>query len=383
MKRTTQAVLVALMAAAASGHTDAQQAAEVRATIVSPKAGEIVVGPVQLIADVNPVDAVASATFFVGGSEVCVIPKAPFSCNWDAGRDPKERQIRLVVTLNDGRPRVVTTVRTTGIEYFQAAQVDAVQVTVTISHEGKFVQGLPQKAFRVWEDGKAQALNSFVAEDVPLELVVAVDISGSMADAMPQLKRAVKDFLAAVPSGNQVTLLGFNDSIITVTRRSTDPAERIRAVDRLAPWGATALYDVIARGVDLLDQQTGRKALVVFTDGEDRGSQISLAAAEQRLQSSDVTLYMIGQGRGVSTAPLRQIMQRLADPTGGRALSTDSIDKLHEAFEELLDELSHQYLLGYQSTNGARDGTWRELKVEVDGPGRVRARTGYRASQEK
>ena len=167
--------------------------------------------------------------------------------------------------------------------------------------------------------------------------------------------------------------------MIAVTRKTTDPAERLRAVDRLAPWGATALYDVIAQGLDLLGQQPGRKALVVFSDGEDQGSRLTIDDVEERLQASDATLYMIGQGRGVSAAPLRKIMDRLATPTGGRAFATDSIEKLHEAFADLLQELSHQYLLGYQSTNPRRDGSWRELRVEVDGQPRIRARKGYRA----
>ena len=177
---------------------------------------------------------------------------------------------------------------------------------------------------------------------------------------MPKLKKAVKEFLGAVPPQDQVTLLGFNDSIFALTRKATDPAERVKAVDRLAPWGSTALYDVILRGVDMLGRQTGRKALVVFTDGEDQGSHATIDDVERRLQASDVTLYMIGQGRGVTMEPLKRIMERLSVPTGGRALFTDSIDELHDAFADLLDELSNQYLLGYQSTNSRRDDAWRQ-----------------------
>src|SRR4029077_10327046 len=113
---------------------------------------------------------------------------------------------------------------------------------------------------------KPQTITYFSSEDVPLELIVAVDISGSMTTAMPKLKKAGKDFLPAVPERDQVTLLGFNDTVFPLARKATDPNERTRAVDRLAPWGATALYDVILRGVDMLGRQTGRKALVVFTD---------------------------------------------------------------------------------------------------------------------
>ena len=133
----------------------------------------------------------------------------------------------------------------------------------------------------------------------------------------------------------------------------------------------------------MLGRQVGRKALVVFTDGEDQGSHATMADVEQRLQASDVTLYMIGQGRGVTLEPLKKIMERLSTPTGGRALFTDSIDELRGAFTDLLDELSNQYLLGYAPTNTARDDTWRRISVDVDGHHDIRARQGYRLAQSK
>jgi len=87
---------------------------------------------------------------------------------------------------------------------------------------------------------------------------------------------------------------------------------------------------------------------------------------------------MIAQGRGVTLESLRHVMERLVQPTGGRALFTDSIDELHSAFTELLDELSNQYLLGYSSSNNKRDESWRKIRVDVDGHHEVRARQGYR-----
>src|SRR4030095_7276978 len=109
------------------------------------------------------------------------------------------------------------------------------------------------------EDGRPQAISHFASEDAPLELVVAIDVSGSMGPTMPKLKTAVKEFLGTVPSQHRVTLLGFNDTVFTLTRKSTDPADRIKAVDRLAPWGSTALYDVILRGMDMLGGEAGRQ----------------------------------------------------------------------------------------------------------------------------
>jgi Ca-activated chloride channel homolog len=370
------AVVAALGAAAFVSAQAPSPASEVH--IVSPAEGSYISGPTLLRAHIDPAGAASAVTFFVDGRQVCALTHEPFECEWDVGPIVSEHQVRAVAALSVGG-RVVQTLRTKGLGYTERVDVDVVQVTVTVSDgRGRFVAGLQQSAFHLSEDGKPQAISHFASEDIPLELLVAIDISGSMTAAMPKLKKAVKEFLTEVPVQDQVTLLGFNDNIFTLTRKTTDAAERAKAVDRLAPWGSTALYDVILRGVEMLGRQTGRKALVVFTDGEDQGSHATISDVERRLQANDVTLYMIGQGRGVTLVTLKKIMERLAAPTGGRALFTDSVDELHGAFADLLDELSNQYLLGYASTNPKRDDTWRRIKVDVDGHHEVRARQGYR-----
>ena len=352
--------------------------------ILSPGDDAYVSGPTLLRVRVEPPNLASSVVFYVDGVQVCVLTKLPYECDWDAGTSVQEHQVRVAVNPIRGGERIVRTGRTKGVGFTERVDVDVVQVTVTVTDgHGHFVRGLPKSVFHVAEDGHAQAISYFASEDVPLELIVAVDMSGSMTPAMPKLRKAVKEFLGAVPGQDPVTLLGFNDTLFTLARRSTDQAERVKAVERLAPWGSTALYDAVLRGVDMLGRQAGRKALVVFTDGEDQGSHASINDVERRLQSSDVTLYMVGQGRGVSTDAFKKIMLRLVAPTGGRALFTDSIDELHDAFNELLDELSNQYLVGYPPSNSRRDDTWRRIKVDVDGYHQVRARQGYLASSSK
>ncbi len=333
-----------------------------------------------LRASVEPQSSAASVVFYVDGQQVCATTRPPFECEWDAGPAVSARQVRLVVNLVSGG-RIVQTTRTNGVAFAETVDVEVVQVTATVMDDrGKYVRGLPRLGFHIAEDGRRQTISHFYSENVPLDLVVAVDISSSMRLALPKMKRAVADFLAAVPPQHSVTLLGFNEDVFTISQKSADAADRLKAIETLTAWGSTVLYDAIARGVDILGLRPGRKALVVFTDGEDQGSRLTIDEVERTLQGSDLTLYMIGQGMGITSLPLKKVMQRLSDPTGGRALSTGSIDELHESFDELLEELSNQYVLGYQSTNSARDGTWRAITVDVDGHQRVRARLGYRAA---
>jgi Ca-activated chloride channel family protein len=153
----------------------------------------------------------------------------------------------------------------------------------------------------------------------------------------------------------------------------------LKAVDKLAPWGGTALYDVLIRGLQQLTRQPGRRVLVVFSDGDDRTSHATLGSVEQAVRASDATLFMVALGRAVRSEALKTGIDRLVDLSGGRALFVDRADRLDEPFAEIIEELANQYLLGYESTNAKSDGAWREIKVELPNHRHsVRARQGYR-----
>ena len=217
------------------------------------------------------------------------------------------------------------------------------------------------------------------AENIPLELVAALDVSSSMTDALPRLKEAAKTFLDGLRSDDQVTLLAFNENIFMPARRSTDKVVRARAIDRMEPWGGTALYDVIIKAVELLGRQSGRRSIVLFSDGDDQSSHSPLEAAIARTEGSDATIYVIGRGRAVKAAELQALMNRLASVSGGRAFFTDDIGRLDGIFAEILEDLRNQYFLSYPTPSSQRDGAWHKIRVEVSG-GRhnVRARQGYR-----
>jgi Ca-activated chloride channel homolog len=363
---------------------DASPADGAGLSITSPAENAYITGSVVLQARTGPTTAVRQMTFFADGRSVCVVVQPPFECAWDAGGGLREHVVRVVATLADGR-RLVATRRTRDAGYTETVDVEVVQVTATVTDaSGRFVPGLARDKFRVKEDGAAQRLSAFAGEDAPLEVVVAVDVSASMADAMNTLKTAVRAFLAALRPADQVTLIAFNDNIFTLARRSTDPAARLKAVDRLAPWGGTALYDAILTALSTVGKQPGRRALVVFTDGEDQNSVATMKRVESRLETSDATIYTIGLGRSVRNKNLAGVLEHMSDVSGGRAFLVDQATALQQVFGEIIDELSHQYLLSYASSNDKRDGSWRTIQVELtDRQYKVRHRQGYRAPATK
>jgi Ca-activated chloride channel family protein len=377
--------LAILAFAAAVVMRAAGQAPAGTARITSPENGSYVMGAVRLMIAFEPlsiVSQVRQVRWFANGRQICTADIPPFSCEWDAGGMVSEHVIRAVAVLKEGR-QLVANSRTKAVEFAEAVDVDVIQITAVVTDgDGRFVSGLSGSNFKVYEDDKLQKLSDFAAENIPLELVTAIDVSSSMTNVLPDVRRHATTFLAQLRPDDQVTLLGFNENIITLARRSTDQAARARAIDRLRPWGGTALYDVIIHALGVLGRQSGRRSLVVFSDGEDQSSRANATSVIQRAEASDATIYMIGQGRSLKAASLQQLMRRLATGSGGRAFFTDQQTKLESIFQEIIEDLRHQYLLSYPAPDNARDGKLHRIRVEVPGHGyTVRAREGYRLTR--
>jgi Ca-activated chloride channel homolog len=374
---------VLLVLSAALVAQEPQPPAELAIRMVLPEQDSYVSGLTKLKAEILPpmlASRVAQILFFADGKQVCnVLDPVAAECEWDAGAEVRPHVFRVVANLIGGG-RIVASSRAKGLDQVQKVSVDVVQITAVVTDRNRFVSGLQQSSFKLTEDGVPQTIGHFSAEGSPLEIVVAVDVSESMTLAMPQLKNSVKKFLAALGPKDQVTVAAFNDNMFTITKRETSVAQRSRAVDRLSAWGGTALYDVIIRGVQQLSKQPGRRVLVVFSDGDDRTSHSTIHAVEQAVRANDATLFMVALGRGVKEAQLKSGIERLVELSGGRALFVERSDQLDQPFAEILQELSNQYILGYESSNTSRNGAWREVKVEIPGGDfQVRARQGYRA----
>ncbi len=377
---TTRGLLTLAFGCAAVAFTAAQQPLQLE--IVFPPEGAYVSDRLTLEARVLPAERrgeINEVTFFADGQLICRSTNAERpQCAWDAGSIVKPHLIRVVASTAAGA-RIVATRRTPAIDVSEGVRVQIVQINALVSdRSGKFITGLTPAQFRILEDGAPQRILHFATEEAPLEIIVAMDISGSMAAALDELKAAVRQFLSRLKPADLVTLVAFNQEMFTLTQRESDPDKLSAAIDRLTAFGGTTLYDVIIRSLELLSRQPGRRSLVVFSDGDDQSSQASFAAVDRSLRGSDAALFMVALGRGREQADLRETVAALAEPTGGRALYADDPSELGDTFRELLNELEHQYLIGFESTNPSKDGGWRKLEVDLPGtPYRVRARQGY------
>lgn len=360
----------------------AQQPPVATVRITSPVDDGYISGPLRLVAVVEPaaiVRQVKDVVFFADGRKVCSVARPPFQCDWDAGDRVVEHTIRVTVELAQGG-RAAATVHTRGVKFAEAVDVDVVQLTAVVTDgSGRFVSGLTADDFRVFDNDRPQKITSFQSENIGLEMVAALDVSSSMRDALPRVKESAKRFLGGMRSGDHVTLLAFNDIVYTLTQRTRDQNTRAQAIDRMRAWGGTALYDVIVDSLRRLERQTGRRSLLVFSDGDDQSSHATLEAAIAHAEGSDATIYAIGQGRAVRTRDLQSVLTRFATISGGRSFFTEDVSRLDRFFEEILEDLSNQYLVSYSYPDADRDGQWHRVRVEAkNGDYHVRVRPGYR-----
>jgi Ca-activated chloride channel homolog len=353
--------------------------------ITSPVDNEFLSGLVRMVAVIEPAPVnkqIKEVVFFADGRKICTLTHFPFECDWDAGERVVEHTVRVTAEHLQGG-RIATSVHTKGVKFSEAVDVDVVQFTAVVTDsDGRFVKGLKPDDFKIYDNNRPQKITSFESENISLEMVVALDVSSSMRAALPSVKESAKRFLGDLRSGDQVTLLGFNDNVFTLAQRSRDQAARAKAIDLMRAWGGTALYDVVLNGLNLLSRHPGRRSMLLFSDGDDQSSHATFEAAVGRAESSDATIYVIGQGRAIRAFELQSVLKKFATTSGGRAFFTEDVSRLDRFFQEILEDLSNQYLISFSFPDTERDGQWHAIRAEVgEGKYHVRAREGYRLSK--
>ena len=262
-----------------------------------------------------------------------------------------------------------------------ASGVSLVEVYASVTDRtGEPIQGLPRDAFEVLEDGVAQRIEAFAAGDFPLSVALALDHSASMTgEPLAMAKAAGRAFLAALRPEDQVMVLGVSSEIEVLAPLSTNRAAARDAIESLKPWSTTPLHDAVLTAIDRVQEGTGRRALVLVSDGEDRYSQATESEVLDRARRSDVMVFPVAVGRGRVTP----LFAQLATLTGGRSIQLNDARQLTPALESIARELRLQYLLGYAPARLREAGAtvqpeWHGIEVRVNRTGlRVRARDGY------
>ena len=257
------------------------------------------------------------------------------------------------------------------------SSVNQVEIYASVTDSaGKPVHGLSAADFDVREDDALQQVTVFAEADFPLAAAVAVDASFSMAgERLAVAKSAARIFLGALRPGDQAMLMSIGGRADVIAPLSTNRDAQFRALNALSSWGTTSLHDAVIDAIDKLQPATGRRALVLLSDGDDRYSVAAIDQVVDRARQSDVMIYPVALGR---TMP--PLFTRLADITGGRAYHQRNTRQLPETLRAIADELRSQYLIGYTPSRplGGEGRAWRDIDVRVNRPGvTVRSRDGY------
>lgn len=269
----------------------------------------------------------------------------------------------------------------------------ALQVAVTDA-QVRFVPGLNTDDFGVFEEGVRQTVTLFATASTPLDVMLLLDSSSSMSLRMEVAQAAAINFVRALRPGDRAAVVPFSQRA-RISQTLTEDLERVEAAIRDAsPSGGTALHEAVyvalreLERVRRADGQLRRQALVVLTDGDDNSSHLSFDDVLDEARRRAVTVYTVvppAVSSFVVNSRKRQLplfdLRLLAQDTGGRAFAPARLEDLAGAYEEIAEELGHQYWLAYIPTGGTSEG-FRHVTVRVETrPGlRARTRSGYYAS---
>ena len=264
------------------------------------------------------------------------------------------------------------------IAYAQTLKIDVnlVNVFATVKdNQGNFVPNLSKEDFRVYDDDQMQDIQIFEKQDkVESSIGILLDTSGSMVDIIPYMKRGVRDFAHVLPKRDEFFLVSFGIKVILLHTPEQSQKHLEETLAGLRAFGTSSLFDGLLYSMEQVEKSARpRKALIVFTDGEDNGSSVSHSRVVQEAQRSAVLLYFVAIGSPVLIDS--HTLESLSEVSGGRTFYVPKQDAISPVMEQIRTELGQQYYLGYYVER--RPGPHR-IRVELPGRDfRVRAKTSY------
>ncbi len=257
------------------------------------------------------------------------------------------------------------------------ASLVSVPVSV-IDRQGKYVVDLQQKDFRIYEDGVEQLITHFSNVDQRFSVVLLLDTSGSTASFLGQMKGAAKSFVEQLRPVDTVQPVYFHGEIKPLTTKSiSDPNLLSAAIDQMSSGPidmGTRLYDAVDFALNVLKPVSERKAVILFTDGENTWGKATMKSTLHDAEESDTVIYTLQYGNSHA----QKYLQQLAEKTGGRYFMAADANTITRSFAQVAEELRRQYVLGYHPNELAQRGQERKIRVKVHRERvAVRARRSY------
>jgi VWFA-related protein len=254
-----------------------------------------------------------------------------------------------------------------------SSKVEAVRVDVLATENGHPVSGLQAGDFEVLDNGVPQRVDLSSYDDVPLNVVLALDMSASLDDeSLGHLRGAGRTLLDGLKKDDQAALVTFSHVVAQGSPLTPDFGRVAAALNEARPAGHTSLVDASFAGMMIGESDAGRSLVIVFSDGVDTTSWLSPASVLETAKRCDAVVYGVEVGKSRSDFP-----QNLASATGGRLIQIESTKDLNATFRGILDEFRQRYLLSFSPTGVASAG-WHQLTVRVKGRSvTVKARPGY------
>ena len=316
---------------------------------------------------------VSSVEIQVDGQALPALRQLPFEVEYDFGRTPQGHEIVATARLRSGEVLRGSRVTRNPASMMLTTGVEVVEVSIIVKDgDGFRVRDLSRSDFVVLEDGVEQEVRDFVHERAPLSLVLVLDSSGSMEGRLWSLKKAAIDFVDKVDPDVPVQVVDFDHDIRLQQEFTLDRSMVKKAINRLEVGGGTHLWDAAYSGAFALTGRDTRRAVVLFTDGVDQ----SEGDEEERMVSGidevvdvarqdRVQFYCIGFGRKID----EENMTRLSEQTGGVYYHATSTRQFREVYDSILADVAAQYVLTYQPSNTAQDGSVRRIEVKLSRAG--------------
>jgi VWFA-related protein len=257
-----------------------------------------------------------------------------------------------------------------------SSKIEAVRVDVLATDNGQPIRGLIAADFEVVDNGVPQQVDLVSFEQIPLNVILALDMSDSVAgERLENLRAAGRALLAALKKDDQSALVAFSHRVQLGAGLSTD-ASRVRAaLDDANPTGNTALIDGTYAAITLGESDAGRALVIVFSDGLDTSSWLTAEAVLDAAKRSDAVVY----GVSVQSRVKPEFLRDVTSFTGGRLFEVEKTANLGSIFLNVLEEFRQRYLVSYTPRGVAKDG-WHKLDVRVrNRRASIKARPGYLA----